>query len=389
MRNILNVSLTLSLLLALPLMGAGTAQARQSTPRPTDWISHMIPMRDSREKPDKTALKEKCKMEIVELAYSGGGKPRAAVMLIPGFFQDGFAFDVLPEQGVSFARYLMNAKHLKVYLLHVRGINASCYLDKSNLDELAIDDIPNALEYLNDLEHDKVLAVGHSQGGITLQASLAGLTRCGGKEVCFDEQVARERQRLVSGAAYLGSDPTLQSKGDKALGHMTHAFELALSIPPGLFVDRIPAVWLTKYVSPSWLGPLSFEKSKMWDMTYLKENVSDEVRNKFYNAVLESSTRGIVFQYTNAIQKNGIESGSGDLYADQLGNIKVPSVMTAYQFDSFADPTQVKDLYGRLGSRDKRHYYFKNQGHQDFMLNRQMHYDASGWVDWLLANRWR
>lgn len=349
---------------------------------PFAWTVHEVPLVDSREgapqKPD-------CTLKVVELPLAEGIEPIGAVLLIPGLFHNSDVFDIAPEEGISYARYLMLEKHLRVYALNPRGTKtgftkASCYPKKSNLDDIAIDDIPAALRFVSAREKAPIWVFGQSQGGITLQASLAGLKRCGKNNNCFDAEVSDDRQEMVRGVVLFGANVSMSDRRRPShRPRSTTLVEYFLARPLSPFLDGLHASWLTKGLSPTkprallplFSGKHSAAYWKFWEFAYHIPNVSKIARTAYYNRTLDHSTMSILLQYSKGVRKDGIEAkGSGERYADALPNIRVPVVQFAFELDPLAEPLgSQKDNFERLGSDLKYFYYQRGQGHEDFLMN--------------------
>ena len=151
-------------------------------------------------------------LEVIEIQFPLDQVQTGVALLIPGFTQNGRFWDLWPEKNISYARHLMNELGIKVYLLNPRGIGNSDPRHRGNMDDEAIEDIPAALEFVAGREHEKILVFGHSQGGITLLASLSGLTRASGADPVFSREVALQRQALVRGAIAVASNVTMRSE---------------------------------------------------------------------------------------------------------------------------------------------------------------------------------
>lgn len=354
-------------------------------PIPFTWIVHNVPLVDSREGATQPT---DCTLKVVELPLAEGIEPVGAVLLIPGLFHNSDVFDLAPEEGISYARYLMLEKHLRVYALNPRGTKpwnpagtqASCYPKKSSLDDIAIDDIPTALRFVAAREQMPVWVFGQSQGGITLQASLAGLKRCGKKNNCFDSDVSLERQELVRGVVLFGANVSMSDRRRPShRPRSTTLVEFFLARPLAPFFDRLKASWLTQSLSPTnprgllpiFAGKHSAAYWKFWEFAYHIANVTHTARTAYYNRTLDHSTMGILLQYSKGVRKDGIEAqGSGERYADALPYIRVPLVQVAFELDPLAEPVgSQKDNFERLGSDLKYFYYLRGQGHEDFLMN--------------------
>ena len=71
----------------------------------TDRVSYQVPIQDTREILPRGEQRESY-VEVNEIPYSGL-KPRGVMLMIPGFFQNDVCLDLMPENDVSIARYLM------------------------------------------------------------------------------------------------------------------------------------------------------------------------------------------------------------------------------------------------------------------------------------------
>lgn len=364
------------------------ATASPKTPRPADWISHLTPLTDTRDVP---LAPRDCSLEIIELKFESPVPRAGAVLLIPGLFHDSFLFDLMPEQGVSYARWLMREKGLQVFMLHTRGIGESCYPKYSNLDDQAIDDVPTAIRYVSQelLGGEKIFVYGHSRGGINLQASLAGLDRCNGDN-CFNLSSALERQSHVRGALYMGSNVAMTSDHEKhPLAGLAKLDVFALAISP--LIDQVSSAILTEYMSPSdGKGPARGDKSlayaDFWEGTYHIPNVSKAARKAYYDNTMDETTIGILRQYAHGIQHQGIVATGGEAYTDGLPMIRVKSAMGVFEFDHYAElgPTE-RDDFNRLGAFDKRMFYYPGEGHEDFAMVGEFHAHQSELWDWMLT----
>lgn len=370
----------------------------EKTPRPSDWRAYSLPVTDSRE-----GKKSKiCNLEIIEI-----GRPfaaRGSVLLIPGFMENAFAWDIQgdPETntGISYARYL-HTLGFRTYVLHFRGVGQSCYPKKSNLDDLAVDDIPAALRWVRAREGGPVYAVGHSMGGLTLMSSMAGLTRrdlmvtpesialCEkGKDAknCFDWGTALARQSLVNGIMVLGANLDMRVRDTEIGLKAGTQFERLLSLMPSFLVDR---------VSRNFLGPIgstvgnliddttdlgSVAKEPLlhlliWRYYFTYKNVSPEIKERFQRIAIDSTSRGVLDQYSKAIRGDGLRTIDGEQrYSDFLPYIQLPVAQGSFSKDIFADEIfTFEDTFKRFGSQKKFYRVYEGEGHQDFMLNANLH----------------
>lgn len=343
--------------------------------RPPDWISHFIPMKDARH--ENEALPETCKLEIVELPYDAKAPAkRGAVLLIPGLFQNAEIFDLMPERGISFARYLMREKGLQVYFLHVRGIGKSCYPHHSSLDRHAAHDIPAALDFVARREEGYPLyAIGHSQGGMTLLGSLAGLVACGNRQtLCFHPRVAQKRQDRLAGALILGSNLALSSREKpQRLGRATLLDLFVYPLSPAL--DRVPAAVfrLAGYFSSG---------SSFWDFVYNPHNVTPEARRALFRRTLDATTTSILHQFARAVHEGVLRTQGGLSYIEALENVRLPVAMVTFEHDVFAEPLATEeDSFAKIGSAEKSFRMIPGEGHLDFAMDPARHAAAAAPLD--------
>lgn len=371
--------------------------ARKVPPRPNDWRALKLPVLDTRY-PEGHKKRKACDRELIELRYSAAMPQRGSALLIPGFMENAHAWDLAPERGISYARWLMHTKGLKVYMLHIRGVGKSCYPAKSNLDDMAIDDIPAALAEVSAREgRENLLVIGHSMGGIALQASLAGLDRCG--EVnCFKAESATARQALVDGIAVEGSNVEFTLRDKEVPLRAGASFQKLLMLMPPLLFDRVAAdtaLAVSDGLDDLFDGTTGGNvtnavrepvfQALFWRYFYSGPNVAPDVRELFKRRALDATSRGTIEQYSQAIRGPGMRATGGDKYSDKLGQITVPVAQAAFERDTFADWEYSRtDNFDRLGSAQKRYFAYPGEGHQDFMLNGAFHARQSELIDWLL-----
>lgn len=314
-------------------------------------------------------------------------------LLIPGFFQNPLIFDLYPEKKVSFAKYLEKKAKGKIFLFCPRGIQGSDYPAKSNMDDYAIDDYSGVVDYLCDkYPKKKIVLIGHSQGAITLQAYLAGITRENGA-VCFREDIAKERADKVFGTLLLAGSVSMKSdEGANSL------LDLAKYEPYMRWLlnikDRIPAFYLTKIISPAtsyWWHPFSGRASlaysvKQWAFLMESHKVEDDILARHYDWTLEHSPSEVIKQFAEGVRTHSIKTRNGLAYADYLKNIKTKVAQIAFEKDGMAYPHYTLDSSFRfIGSKDKKFFDVKNQKHADIFMSEENHTVASDALNWLLG----
>src|SRR5689334_13019729 len=127
---------TLFLLAILATAAQANAKGPARDWKQTDWLPHQLCQSAGH-----------C-LEIVEIRYPDSRPLKGVALLIPGFTQNARFWDLSPERRISYARHLMDEQGLKVYLLNVNGIGNSDRTRHGNMDNIAMDDIPAALEFV-------------------------------------------------------------------------------------------------------------------------------------------------------------------------------------------------------------------------------------------------
>lgn len=316
-----------------------------------------------------TRLKKNYCLEMMEFAYRSSLPKKGTVLLIPGFFQNVHIWNLNPEDGVSVAHYLMEKFGLHPYVLHVRGIGKSDYVKDSNMDDIAIDDIPRAIEELNTLTAGPIYVMGHSQGAITAAAALSGLTRCGQKN-CFKPEVAELRQSKVKKLAMLAGNLAMTiDRDDNFLLPLMKLADSRILRSTLRAIDEIDVKLVT-----SLTGPMAF--LNYWENLYLLENAPDDSRRALWKRSVDTSSAEIVIQFAEGIENRNIQCVGGTPYTKGAENLKLPIVQQTYDQDQLAEsePTR-RDTFEYIGSKDKKFLVVKNRAHEDFFMNKKLHSD--------------
>jgi len=363
-------------ILIFTLTSAAHAQTTNRVWTTPDWNSQWLCQKET-----KYDSNQKYCLEMISLAYTSPLPMKGVALLIPGFFQNGAVFDLSPEKGISFARYLMQEKGLKIYFLHVRGIGNSDITRQYNLDDIAIDDIPAAVSAISRIENQKIYLIGHSQGGITAQASLSGLSRCG-KLNCFDRKTAKLRQSGIRGLIAIAANPSMSTRYTRdelplvgKLGWIFHPITDAMT-------NYIPAHSLISRFSKE----VNLANSPIWGFLYSTHSVSADAKKALYEKTLDGSSSAILKQYSEAIAHDGLKNSSGEKYTDALKNIEVPVAIIAFGKDVFSPPLETyEDDFLKINSIHRQFFTFSGQSHEDFMMEPKLHSEFSDAVDGLLA----
>ncbi|MBG59597.1 MAG: hypothetical protein CMJ16_03965 [Peredibacter sp.] len=334
-----------------------------------DWNVHKACGKDSKQK------KDYC-LELIEIGSSNqNAKP---ILLIPGFFQNAYIWDLLPEKGISAARYLSKRWNLRPFVLHVRGIGNSDYVSNTNMDDIAMDDIEIAVNFLKKKSSDQVYIMGHSQGSITTQAYLAGLSKCIVAD-CFNPAEAWSRQKKIKAVALLAGNTAMSvDRDDNKLDELAN---MALFIRPAFrFFDEIDVKTLTRFT-----GPVS--NLNLWQWLYNRHNTTKEARKALYTKTVDSTTNGILFQFAEGVRDRAIKTRSKLSYPAVLPLIRIPVFQQLYADDPLAESeATLKDNFHRIGSSNKEYEVIQDRGHEDFFMNKGLHSDLDNVLHFLIKN---
>lgn len=392
---------------------------RKGQPAPADWEFYRVPIRDTRPRRMRT---HDCDAEVVKLKPKDeSGPPKPAMVLVPGFFQNALLFDLDADQRLSYARHLADKCGVQVYMLHHRGLVPSCDPKSLQLDDIAIDDIPQMLEFISkDLEGGRPLhTMGLSMGGILLQSYGSGLTREGrapdgrrSKRNVFSQKVADERAKLTKSIIAVGAHPAMTMRSP--IDQMEFLAQVDRFLGPlgGLFFKHVPinmAARMTKYFfdpltpvfrkfSPSYIS--------LWKYFYRFDNVSPQAQKMFRDRVIVPESWGVMRQYAGGVRDHGEEGpdgvkyyglrtrGDGKLkgesYVQNLSKMSVDKyIHVAMSNDPLADAERsLKDTFMHIGQpewrqgKDPRYsFMLANGGHEDPFLSAAHHSDLDPAVE--------
>lgn len=333
---------------------------------PDDWTNRKLQAISTKKKENKPY-----ELELIEFEFSDKDGP--VLLMVPGYFQNAFVFDLLPEESVSIARYIARHFNFHIYVLHPNGIGESNYIKKSDLDDIAIDDIHAAVEILKASHNKPLYVMGHSNGSITLQTYFGGLSREDNGNA-FNSVLASHRQDGIDGMILFAGNVCMTDDDDKSELKKTSRIGKRIT-----FLLRtlgwINACLLTRVVSSTKIwGRLSVAFWKLWSFLYHIDNVSKEVRKELYNRTLDGTSAATLIQYSKGVVGGCIQTTKGINYSEGLQNIKIPTVQVTFGLDPLAVPGPTKrDNFSKIGSARKQFYAFEGKGHEDFMMVKDYH----------------
>lgn len=360
-KNLLwTLSLTLITLFVFGLQ-SGCVQAKWNHKYPEHMAAHKVCGKDSR-------LNKSYCLEIIEFKYRSSKPKKAAALLISGFFQNVHIWDLLPKDNISLAKHMMEHYGIHPYVLHVRGIGNSDYVENTNLDDIAIDDIPMALDFLSKKELSKIIIMGHSQGSITSLASMSGLTRCGSQNNCFKKEIAIKRQKQVKALGLLAGNAAMTIENKE---------NFLLTLAPLGQNSKIQSIlrWLDEInikLASYLTGPLAM--IGYWDNLYNLENVTMKSRKALWTKTVDTTTGNITIQFANAIKQKDILSVGNHSYSQHAKWVKLPVMQQTYEDDQLAEPLPTReDTFTKIGSPNKRFDIAPDCAHEDFFMEKNLH----------------
>ena len=313
---------------------------------------------------------------------------RSPIMIVPGF-QNAHLFHLDSVQGVSFIEYIEQNFPLKVFVLNPRGTMGGDYPHRSNIDDIAIDDIRIGVQTLASRFPQKIILMGHSQGAISAQAYLAGLDRCPSRQAnkrnCFKKDISHKRQKKVSALGLLAGSVSMLSHSKK----LKRIASLGISLSPWLKVfDKVQAATLTRFLLPDRRSNMA--TSRFWKFLYNFETngltVSSRIQKRLYTYSLDQSSTDIILQFARAVKSKGkgIKAKRGPYYRDHLKNIHTPVYQLTFEDDSMAYPKEtLESSFKYIGSTDKAFESLDGFGHEDLFMHHDLFKFASPMMDWL------
>jgi pimeloyl-ACP methyl ester carboxylesterase len=219
-----------------------------------------------------------------------------------------------------------------------------------SVDDYILRDMDTALGYVTSRTGSKdVIWMGHSLGGIIAYARLGTVG---------EPRIAQ----LVT----LGS-PSLQAPASRTLlWGIQH--EEALGLLPALPVASLGS-------ATSSLG-VDVAPSEIYELFSNPENFRNGEMAKLVHYTGTDGSGPELAQMSEATKRGGLASLDGKVsYSAGLGNVQVPALVVAARRDQLADPSTVRRVYERLGSRDKEllilgraNGFSQDYGHTDLIV---------------------
>lgn len=322
-----------------------------------------------------------------------GGQP---VILWPGFYQNGFCFDLI-ENGGSLAEYLWR-DGMDLWVIHSRGTGGSTGRNLfCTLDDYAASDIPVVIDYVSQKAGRQPIFVGHSEGGNTALMSLMGACKRADGTVTLSDDEAVARQSKLKALVTLGSfldftfskpstlqdfvkDGVIITVFGKRIRVIKSSLVLKvihlLNFVPIPVSYRLREVMLARRYVRIVLAPLTFTlnfcaRLKVWEFLYHISNVDDEAKRYLFYRTQEGTFWGILAQHYRAIAGGAMLSFDGNVnYSANYHRLKLPVSFVSMEFDALADPVKMKEsMFDAVSSGEKFYTEWTGQGHEDFFMN--------------------
>ena len=323
---------------------------------------------------------------------------KQAYIFYPGFFQDADFWSIDPKD--SFAKFLQS-KGIDVWLIDPRGTGDSGGAEyHTDLDDFADSDLSAIIDFISNKINAKPVLVGHSQGGITSLMHLMGAVKSDNGSVSISEQVAEERQSKLKGLVTLGSFPNMTYPKDREPAPMqiiaNKGFQISvfgktftliktqtiinfiskrihLPVPPSIKLRRkmikYPILQILLFPVTIFCNIVAYNKT--WDALYYRKTVTKKERKYLFYNTIDASFTGIIMQFYYAV-KHG-QMWSADLkvnYSDNYHLVKLPASIVGMEYDMIENADEMKKhMYSAIASKEKVFTLWKNQGHENFVMN--------------------
>jgi pimeloyl-ACP methyl ester carboxylesterase len=336
------------------------------------------------------------------LRHPGGETP---VILLHGLVSSLHQFDLDEEGSPALAQFL-SAKGWDVWLFNWRGGGRGDLRstlpegeESWSADELIVEDLPAIIAHVRKTTGKKPHLVGHSLGGMSIAAYLAGATKIDEddvkKGVRIDVDLARRRNAEISGAVLL-SAPTSLAWPD---GEPPTALNRLAKLGRGPLRVLLPARISVSSLNGSTGGDgdsnllektgdqvLKLLEKILGNSNWASLAVSQgnkhrakSVLKKLRGGVLGDTSDDLLLQLAAGIRAGSFLSWRGDEasrvdYTSHYGNITAPLLSITGSEDRIATRVALRtDLLNRIGSKVKKGLEIPGFGHSDITLAPDSH----------------
>jgi len=327
--------------------------------------------------------------------YRMPNRDKQPVILWPGFFQNGFVWDLEPG-GISLAEYLWRSGY-DLWIIHSRGTGGSGGRNlHCSMDDYAAVDIPAVIDYVSAYTGRKPVYTGHSQGGMTALVSMMGVQKDKNGNVSLSDHAARQRQDKLKGLATFGSYLNLNHSRNPWLKELVEKgvrvtiwgkkitvlttgvllflckplrflpmplgmnFRHALMHHRGLRGALLPLCWILN----------ASARMALWEFLYHIPNVTKRARDLMFYMTQDGTFYQILNQFQLTVRREAMHSYDGSIvYTDHYDRITLPVSITGMEKDVLADSVSVKTImHAGIKSETKYFTELKGMGHEDFLM---------------------
>lgn len=328
--------------------------------------------------------------------YASPGVP---VVLLHGLAANLHLFELGTDGAPSLAGYLHGLGY-DVWLVNFRGAGAQelesllpAGREGWTADDYIVADLPAVVNHVHQTTGQRPFLIGHSLGGMSIAAFLAGATledptrpEAG---VIIDRAVARKRNLEVRGAVFLSAPARLSWAPERAPKALMRFAKLTLRVHGSSILPRRLRFSRLNKVHSGEASPLVRRVVGRVESLLIRHLSESEFlahilgRNRekalhavesFRGQVLSDCSRGVLLQLARSLEAESWQSspGAGGArlgYCDHYGLIRTSVLVAVGGDDSIADPVVLHEgLYERLTSPDRTALVFPGYGHTEVLL---------------------
>lgn len=234
-----------------------------------------------------------------------------------------------------------------------------------DIDDYIVEDLNAAITYvLEKSGAPKLNYIGHSMGGIIMHARLGS----------YAENRVANYVAIASPMSFLPYNEWT---------FKLYRMRGGMALLPVLPIN--PSAKLASFAPEALYAPIN-------RAFFNPENTSVEVKNQLLRASLNNISKREIKQFIYMTEHGAMFSADGQIsYTENLKNVAVPVYLLAARRDELADPAVVREVYERIGSKDKTFEIFSradgyvdDYGHTDLIFGKEAHRDVHPKiVEWL------
>jgi pimeloyl-ACP methyl ester carboxylesterase len=347
---------TFMLLLILKLIASLSA---------SEWVAHKVCGQHEQ-------LNQNYCLELWE--FTNQDSKATPVLLIPGIFQNKWAFDLIAENNISLVRYLKKKFNIKLFVLHPQGIGESDFFPDNSIDQMAMEDIHLAVDFLYQHFNDKITIIAHSMGAMALQGFLAGLNS---QDQDFDQFIALKRQKKVKAVGLIAGSLNFEFKKNNIFLHLA---QMASRDPLYQLIGAVN-LWQLEQIT-TLLSPFHYLRLKHPRNEH--PLVTKKARQQAWARAMESVSGKTLQQLINAVNQKSLMTNFNQSYIKALPFIKTPIYQLCFELDQLSPPENTRNAFNHLGSIEKIFEISKGVGHRDYYMSHELHHRVDNMMDFLL-----